>query len=358
MTGVIAESRWFRDAWRRRAIVAVVLILLLIISVFPRTYRAAMVLAPTDPNSLGLSGPLSQLGAFTSVFGSQAALEISLKVARSAPVRAMVAQRIDLIKTHHLEDEPAADRWLQSHVNIRALRGGLIQIDTLRSSPKEALQIVSAYGDVLRERLAQINRLQTAYKRKMITDLVETSGERYYRAQAAYDTFRRQTGYTTPGQTIEGIGNRVPLIEQQLKDLQVQLETARAFNTNDSFRIHQIEVQIAATRRQLAEAQARGGDNPYSVNTVIGRQQQLEKLDRELNLTYGLYVNYRRFLEGTAVEDLAATANMRVLETPYIDSSRQIRTLPMTLAILVFLAALAVELYLSRPPVSAVRSEA
>jgi len=356
MIGNIAESRWFRNAWRRRAVFAGAAAVLALASVFPSQYRASVSMVPADPATLGLSGALGQLGAFSSAFGNQAAIEIALRVARSEDVRETVSKEVHLVERQGLSNERAASRWLDRNVDIRSLRGGILQVELQNNDPKFSLEVVSAYTKALRARLGQISRTQTAYKRGLLTELVETSNERLKRAQAAYDTFRRTTRYAEPAQAIGEIGGRVPTLQAQLKAAEVALEAARAFATDDNMSVRQIKTEMQVLRSQLKEAESLDSTEPYAVNRVVIQSTQVAKLQRELNLAQSLYDNYKRFLEGTAVEDLASTGNVRILEPPFIDSAIQFRTIPAALFLLLVVWAILIEFYFLRPPVGSANS--
>lgn len=358
IVGNLAESRWFRQAWRRRLIALVLILVLALLALFPHTYRAATTMTPTDPSSLGLGGALGELGALNTVFGNQAAIEISLKVARSQNVRDMVSQRLKLVSSGRFGDRIAADRWLRRNVDIRVLRGGLIQIDSKRSSADEARQLVTAFALATRESLAEINRVQTAYKRSILVNLVTRASNRYARAQYAYDTFRKNTRYTSPQSTITALGARVPALEIEIKQLDAEIAATSRFATGENLVVRQLQAHKAALQQQLAQARNVAGDDPFSVNEVVARQKRLEVLDRERSVAYNLYISYRRFLEGTAVEDLTAMASIRMLELPYIDTARQINMAPAALCVFVILLAAAIELYLLRPPLGHARDTA
>ena len=349
----LSANRILGRPWLRRAVLGAVVAVLAVLTLFPREYRAAVSLTPTDPSSLGLSGALGQLGALTNVFGSQAAVEISLKVARSVEVRQLVINRLGLLRSGRFTDLEQAERWLDRKVDIRSLRGGILQMSTKMSDPVLARNLVGALANATRERLAQISQTQTAYKRRILEQLVGEAGDRYARAQEAYDSFRRRTRYSDPGTSIEAIGERIPAIQAAIKTREVDLRAAQQFGTGESFSVQQIEAEIAALRVQLRQAESLDASSPDSVNRVVIQSTQVEKLGRELNIARSLYVSYQRFLEGTSAEDLASGANVRILEPPFIDPDVQFRTLPLALLILVVLGWAVTELYQMRPPVGA-----
>lgn len=349
----LSASRLLGSPWLRRAILGALAAVLAVLTLFPREYRAAVSLTPTDPSALGLSGALGQLGALSNVFGSQAATEISLKVARSMDVRRKVVEKLDLVRRLNLADHREADRWLERKVEIRSLRGGILQMSMKYEDPQLARDIVATWSEATRNRLAEISRTQTAYKRKVLEDLVSDAGDRYSSAQAAYDRFRRGTRFAEPTSSLGAIGQRVPALQSAIKSREIELRTARQFNTERSYEVQQIVAEIGALRTQLAQAERLDSGDPDSVNRVIVQSTQAEKLERELTIARGLYVSYQRFLEGTSVEDLTSSGNVRVLEPPYVDSSRQFRTLPLALLALTILLWLAIELYQLRPPLGA-----
>ena len=349
----LSASRILGRPLYRRVLLAILAILFAVLTIFPKQYRAAVSLTPTDPSALGLSGALGQLGALTNVFGSQAAVEISLKVARSVAVRQDVIDRLGLVKTGRFTDAIAAQRWIDEQVDIRSLRGGILQMSVKLDDPVLAQRLVGAMADSTRERLARISQTQTAYKRQILEKLVGDANDRYARAQAAYDRFRLATRYSDPGTSIESIGQRIPAIQAAIKAREVDLRAAQQFGTNQSFAVRQIMAEIGALRSQLREAENLNSGDAYSVNRVVTQSTQVERLQRELNIARSLYVSYQRYLEGTSVEDLASGANVRLLEPPYVDPAIQLRTLPLALLILTLLLWAAIELYQMRPAIGA-----
>ena len=110
---------------------------------------------------------------------------------------------------------------------------------------------------------------------------------------------------------------------------------------------------MAALRTQLVEAQSAQPRNNETLGTVVRAGKELSMLERELVISRSLFDSYTRFLEGTYVEDLTSTANVRILETPYIDSARQLNWIPLGIGLLLVVMALAFELQIIRRPVGA-----
>lgn len=350
LVGSLAGLSIFRNNGWRRGIFAVLIAVCAVLTLYPERHRAAVSLTPTDPGSLGLGGALGQLGAINSVFGNQAAVEVALKVARGVYVRETVMNRLGLMKRMHFDDKIALHRWLERKVSIRSLRGGIVLIETYNDDPDLARDIVAAYSEATRERLAEINRRQTEYKRDVLLKLVGEASDRLAVAQSAYDTFRLSTRYGDPAQAIEAIGDRIPTLEAAIKKKEVELAAARQFATDDNMMVRQIVAELQALQQQLAQAQATSPAQSNSVGRVVQASTQAEKLLRELNIAKGLYNSYMRYLEGTSVEDLTSTASVRILEVPFVDTSRQYNYAALAIGLALLMLAAVVEFYRLRPP--------
>jgi capsule polysaccharide export protein KpsE/RkpR len=333
----------------------VLILLCALLSAFPQRYLSAVTMTPSDPSALGLGGALGQLGALNTVFGNQTAVEVSLKIGRSTYARQVVMRRLGLVKRLGLKDEVQASRWLERKVEIRSLRGGIVQIETLTSDPEFGKQLVGAVAGAMREKLADIQRRQTSYKRDVLLRLVSDANDRYAEAQARYNEFRLRTRYSDPSYAIGAIGERIPALQAQIKAKEVELNAARQFATDDNMSVRQIAASIDALNQQLAALQALNPQETNSIGRVVRQSTQAQKLERELLLAQSLYYNYRRFLEGTSVEDLTSTATIRVLEAPFVDTDRQYNIIPMVLGMLLILLAFTIEFYIMRPPVGDAR---
>lgn len=352
---MIAHAPLVRNAALRRTVVVILIAIFAVLTFFPEKYRVASSLTPTDPASLGLSGTLGQLGAVGSVFGNQAAVEVSMKVAHSDNVREVVMQKLKLDKRLGLTPVET-HRWLDRKVDVAVLRGGIIEFEVKLKDASLAMDIVRAYGEAVRAQLATISRTQTSYKRDILLRLVDESNERLAKAQAAYDSFRLKTRYSSPQAAIYAAGDRIPELEALIRAKDVELNAARQFATDDNFSVRQRLAEMEALQRQLTEARSVSPQQQSSVGQVVQQSTQADRLRRDLDLAQGLYDNYKRYLQGTSVENLTSTANIRILEPAYIDSQRQYNWLALIGAILVLLLGLTIEVYLIRPPLDGAKA--
>ncbi len=351
LIGSLRRAPLMRSPWLRRAIIVVLLVICAVLTLFPERYRAAVTLTPTDPGSLGLGGTLGQLGALNSVFGNQAAVEVSMRVARSVYVRQAVIKQLDLVKRLGLEDDVHASRWLEKNVDVRTLRGGIVQMEMETRDPAFGRQVVTAYQQATQERLGEIGRRQTEYKRGILERLVREAGDRRDEAEATYNDFRLRTRYSDPRFAISAIGERIPVLQATIKAKEVELNAARQFATDENISVRQIIAQLDALKKQLAQLQALNPTESNSIGRVVRQSTQVRKLERELNTAQGLYDSYKRYLEGTAVEDLTSSATVRVLEPAFVDTARQYNFVPVAVGMLVLLVGFAIEFYGWRPPV-------
>jgi hypothetical protein len=335
---------------RRRLLFAVLIAVCVGLALFPQRYRAAATMSPADPSSLGLQGTVGQLGAFNTVFGNQAAIEVALRIARSTAVRDKVAAKLELERALGTGDRVATSRWLADNVDIRSLRGGIIQIELTMRDAELARQIITVWSEATRAQLAEIAVRQTEYKRGVLEKLVADATIRMNKAQAAYDRLRYNRRTAEPGYEIGTVAGRIEGLRQAIKTKDLQLRSALEFATPNNIQVRQIEAERRALQAELAQALANRGAND-TLNSVVNDGTKLVFLERELAIARSLYDNYNRYLLGTYVEDLTSTANIRILEAPYIDTARQLNLLPLGLAGLLFLIAAAFEMQaLRRPP--------
>lgn len=349
---MVAASPWLATFPRRALIFALLIALCLVLALFPQRYLALSTLSPTDPASLGLSETLGKLGAANSVFGSQAAIEVSLRVGNSQDVRDIVINKLQLEK--RLGKTPLQlQRWLTRKVDVGSLRGGIIQIDMQHRDPALARDIVTAYAEAIQDRLGQISRSQTAYKRGILERLVRQASETLADAQTRYDAYRLAHQEAQPEVKAETVTQRIAALESAIRGKNVAVAIARRVYTSENLTMQQLVAEIAEMRRQLAEIRANNPTDDQSVGSVVASTNELYKLQRELTLQRSLYDSYLRFLQGTAVEDMASTANVRILEPPHIDAERQYWMPAMAMAVVLSLLWGATEFYRLRPPVRA-----
>ncbi len=353
IVGQITSLRIFNRFLWRAVIFGGVAAVFAILAFFPERYRAAATVAPTDPQTLGLSGTLSQLGAINTVFGNQAAIEIALRVGNGQDVRERVIKMTNLAKRLGDDDVIDLHRWLTDRITVRSLRGGIVLIEMNHRDPVLAKDIVSAYADATRERLAVINRNQTAFKRKVLVDLVDDASQDLAKAQAEYDQFRLSNHAPSPDVEVTIVSGRIALLQTAIKAAQIEIDTLSQQLTPDNPVMRQKFAELAALRKQLAEVKQTNVQSDVSVGRAVASSSQLFKLERNLLISRSLYDGYLRYLQGTAVEDMTSAANIRVLEPASIDTERQfwLPALAAALAVLLFWAA--VEFYRLRPPVGA-----
>jgi len=249
-----------------------------------------------------------------------------------------------------------ANRWIGDTFTVRSLRGGIVLMEATLRDAKLADDLVKAVYDETRQRLAVINRQQTSYKRRILEQLVEQSGRDYDVAQRNYDNFRRQTRYSEPANAISAIGGRIPVLQASIRAKEVQLNAARQFATDDNMSVRQIQAEIEALQIQLAQQRALDPNEENSVGRVVKESTEAEALERKLDTAKSLYENYRIYLSGTAVEDLIAPASLRIIEPPYIDTTRQLNLFFLGLTVFTILIGFALEFYRLRPPLEAYRA--
>jgi hypothetical protein len=330
-----------------------------LLTFFPERHMASSSFTPSDREALGLSGTLGQLGAISSVFGNQAAVEVALRIGNSDAVRDQVIATTSLNEDLASKGRISLQRYLQQRVDIRSLRGGIIVIEMQNRNSNLAREIVAAYQSAVQEELGRVSRRQTVYKRGVLEQLVSDASDEFGRAQSAYDEFRLRNRYAEPRAAMAAIGDRVPMLESTIRGNEVALASARELYTDRNLTIRQMEAELSALRLQLAEAKSTVLTQDQGIGQLVQNSSRLYRLERDLEVAKSLYDSYVLYLRGTASEDLTSDANLRLLEPPHVDTERQLWLPGLALFIAIFLMWFAIEAYRLRPqPGGAVKETA
>ena len=351
LIGTLTSLRPLQRFRWRAAIFAPLVVILVLLGFFPERYQATSSFAPSDSASMGLSGAFAGLGSIANVFGNQAAIEVAQRVAKSVAVRDRVIAETHLADRLPGSDRVTLQRWLGRHVDVRSMRGGIIVVEMQYSDPVLAREIVSSYVHSTQVELTVISRRQTNSKRELLRQLVSDAYTEFSQAQAKYDAFRLRNGYAEPRQSIAAIGDRIPMLEAEIKGRQVALSVARRLYTDENLTVKQQLAEVAALQGQLATAKDATSKGADSLGKIVDHSNQLFYLERELGISRALYDSYMRYLQGTAVEDLTAASNVRVLEQAYIETARQYYLPALVGALACLMLWMAIEFYRLRPPV-------
>lgn len=150
LTSRLAALPALRDRWTRRGAFGVLIAICALLALYPRDYRASMRLALADPGSRQADAPL---GAPSGLLGNRTAIEATLTIARSDQVHAIVSGKANLRQRLNLAPAQALD-WLDRSVAIDVVRGRVMKIALINRDPEFAREVVAAYGDAVRSRLA------------------------------------------------------------------------------------------------------------------------------------------------------------------------------------------------------------
>ncbi|MEN3951862.1 hypothetical protein [Iodidimonas sp. SYSU 1G8] len=347
--GHVFRWPWFAEARKRRFLFGAAAVVLAVLTVFPRPYKAYVTLTPADQTTGGLAAAAGTVGAFAGLIGSQQVVDVLLKLSRGVQVREEVIKQLNLSDRWDTENTSYMMRRLDRIVTLRALRGSMVQIEAKTHDPQFALQLVQVYSDVIRAQAGQLIRDQTAFKREVLRNRFIEASERKDKAEADLAEFGKKYGLPAPDGALSTAADRVPGLRNLLRDKQSQLEVMRQFQTNNSYQVQTIQAEIAELERLITFYTASTADRYQSVDWTIERRKEFEDLLRELEYSLDLYKTYKRLIDGTTFEDLVSNGNLRIIERPYLDPGYQLNLIPLSLLALTLAIAAAMEFNLFNP---------
>jgi uncharacterized protein involved in exopolysaccharide biosynthesis len=353
--GGIVDSRWVRQAWRRRLIFAIATLLFMVLSVWPRHYTAEAELMPQDTGN-GLSAALSQQGAggmlsLGSLIGNKQPIEADLTIARSHAVREKVIADLHLLGKRGFETMAKAEARLRHKLSIVAIRGSILQFIIQDPDPRVAQAIAAAASNEVQNRLAALSVEQAAQKKTVALNRLSDATTRLAQAQAALTHFQTEHKLAAPEQQLTAGVNLLAGLQAQLQAKDVEIAARRNFATTNNFELQAALAQREALARQVAAAivaNRRDGQlNVAGIASVNVEYMNLYRDERAMEILYNLY---KKYLEEVTIDEMSANQSMITIEPAYVYPERQYNVPAVGMLVIVLLIAFVAEYYVAGRP--------
>jgi hypothetical protein len=341
-----------RDPDRRRRGYALLALVLALLCVFPQPYVARTKVVPQDTASLGLSsmtGGLGQFQGFAALLGgARQPVDMYLAIARGTEVSEAVIKRLNLVGPGGYSDERAAQRALERKVDIHALTGGIIEVETRGFDPAQAQALTKAYATAISDRIVALGHDRVDRKRRIVEARFKEAAARVAKAESQLEAFRRRNNLASPEAQL---GSELALranLQAQLQAKNVELQTVGPFLGPENPRLRALRGEIASLQGQIARTAQPGtdaaGPNVAGVSQVMGAYFDRY---RDYRFAQALYEAYARSSEEVAVESLAGetAADVQVIEAARLDADRKYNIPAVALLALVLLLAAFTEIY-------------
>ena len=334
-----------QSATQRRALYAVVALVAVLLCLFPRPHVARVKILP-QASTGGAGALISALGgggvqSFAAVLGAQKTNY--LIIGRSHDVQQDVVERLDLVEVWNSADQSAAERKLAKKVDIQLLTGGVLQVTARDTDPVFAKRLVEGFSEAIKTRLSGLGQEQVRTKRAIVTARLAEANTALETAERNLNAFRIENNLPSPEAELGAAVSTRLTLDAQIRGKEVEIETARQFQTDSSMRVRTLVSELMALRRQRAEAdQTSGGESALALSSQTA---EYVRLYREQQFAETIMLVYRRFFEEVSVEALSAETTIQVIERPHLDPDRQFNLSGIALLLLVLLAAAFTEIY-------------
>jgi tyrosine-protein kinase Etk/Wzc len=336
---------------------AAAMVVLAVLSVWPRHYEARAELLPDDAGSVlssllgSASGGTGGLLSLGSLLNNKQSIESDLTIARSQVVLDDVVRRL------HQEGRLSGDLdratiKLRHKVDMEAVRGSILRVTVVDRDPVFAKAVVTDFVAAIRTRVGAITIEQAAQKKAVAVNRLGDASIDLERSQAALDRFRAENKLAAPEIQLGAAVSLVTELQAKLDAEEAQLRALQRFATGNNFQIQAAQAQVSALQAQIADAQASKNTGPGpSVGGLTPKITEYENLFRNERFAEAEYEIYERYLGTVTVEELAAGINMDLVEPPFVDPDRRYNTPAVAALAFVILLSVLAEFYIAQPVV-------
>jgi tyrosine-protein kinase Etk/Wzc len=270
-------------ARRRRFIVlftlGAALISAIIVWLIPNQYTAETLVMPPAQNSSMSSALMSQLSgssALASVAGAGLGIknpsDMYIALFRSRTVEDALIERFGLMSRYHKKRMSDARTAFEDRSTvILGVKDGLIRITVRDRDPKLAADIANAYVDQFRKLSANLAITEASQRRVFFQQqLLEANGS-LAAAEEAMKHTEQSTGILQIDSQARSLIESAAELRAQVAAKEVQLQSMRAYATEDNPDVVRAKDQLAALQSQLAKLAGNGDDSDAGLIVSKGK---------------------------------------------------------------------------------------
>ena len=285
-----------RKRFVMRFVLGAFLLAVVVSLLLPIRYEAKIVLLPPQQNSsIGsmlsgqLGGALGALGALAGGLSLKNPNDMYVGLLTSRTVEDGMIDRFGLMREYHAKKMSEARKKLEHRTTIvSGIKDGLIRLTLEDGNAQRAAELANGYVEEFRKLSASLAITEAARRRLFFEQQLQEAKDSLTAAEEAMAKTQQSTGVLQIESQARTLIESAAILRAEVVAKQVQIESMRAFATEDNPEVVLAKQELAALQSQLERLGGSQHDDPSDLNLSKGRATQagMEYLRRYRDLKY------------------------------------------------------------------------
>lgn len=268
---VIARRKWLIV----KIALGLVVIAAVICFLLPDKYTSTTTLLPPQQNSGAGAALLAQLGGLSSMAslaGGNLALknpnDLEVALLKSETVENAVIDRFRLMDLYHVKRMSVARKKLEAAIDIESgTKDGLIRLSATDKNPQRAAELANGYVEEFKKFHATLAVTEASQRRLFFEQQLGQAKDQLANAEEELKKTEQTTGVLQVDSQARLLIESAAALRGQIVAKQVELQSMRAFGTEENPQIVTEEQEISALKAQLSKLT--GDDTAMSSDIIL-----------------------------------------------------------------------------------------
>ncbi len=250
----------------------------IILFILPNQYTAeTVVIPPTDDTSTGMA-MLNQMsgGVLSSLAGGSLGVQnqgdMYLSLFESRTVEDGVIHQFGLMDRYNEKRMSDTRKSLERHATITlGVKDGLIRIDVTDRDPQKAADIANGFVEQFRKLSANLAITDAGRRRLFFEKQLQDAKEHLTQAEVDLQKTEQKTGIFEPVSQAQILIESAASLRAQVVAKEVQIQSLRAYATNDNPDVVQAQEELSALQAQLNSLHGSQAESPNGIVLPKGK---------------------------------------------------------------------------------------